>query len=311
MLATYNGILYLEEQLLSLLHQTKKITIFIRDDGSDDGTLEAIKKYCLQYSNIVFVQDNNSSCSPQENFSHLLEYVYSLNQFSYFMFCDQDDVWFEDKVEKTLAAFEKLEKQFPEQALLVHTDLKIVDSGLSTMCESFWTYNNLDSNKNELRQLLLQNTVTGCTAMINKELAEIALPFPKEILHDWWMAMLASAVGHIGVVPEKTMLYRLHGANSAGIDNYNLKYVVKKFISLFKGDGKNYFMQYIVQGELLYKRTKPMLNKEKKKMLSQFTSLKTGSKIEKIKIIFKYGLFKQGMVRTLGMLLQIVLRKDQ
>jgi hypothetical protein len=67
------------------------------------------------------------------------------------------------------------------------------------------------------KRLLVENCITGCASLINRRLAELARPIPPEaIMHDWWLALVASAFGTIGVVDVPTVRYRQHANNAIG-----------------------------------------------------------------------------------------------
>ncbi len=93
LMSTYNGERFLEEQIESLLSQSwKNLEILIRDDGSTDGTMEILERYCMRYSNIqVFAGEN---VGVAKSFFELLEE----SDGDFVAFCDQDDVWLEHKV---------------------------------------------------------------------------------------------------------------------------------------------------------------------------------------------------------------------
>ena len=98
LLATYNGERYLQEQIDSLYRQTyKDWVLYIHDDGSTDGTCGIISKNAAEHGNIV-VMEHQGGHGAKDNFFGMLERVDA----DYYMFCDQDDVWLEDKVEKSL-----------------------------------------------------------------------------------------------------------------------------------------------------------------------------------------------------------------
>ena len=64
---------------------------------------------------------------------------------------------------------------------------------------SFWKYIRIKPvHAESLNRLLSQNVVTGCTMMANRLLIRLAKPIPEEaFMHDWWMALTASAFGKI------------------------------------------------------------------------------------------------------------------
>jgi len=138
----------------------------------------------------------------------------------YVSFADQDDVWLPDKLSSTKQAMDRLEAQWGELApLLVFTDLKVVDDELRPLHESFWARMGIDPSRiNRLSELLVQSVVTGCTALLNRPLLELALRMPEEaLLHDRWIALLASTLGQSSIVRVPTVLYRQHGRNAVGL----------------------------------------------------------------------------------------------
>jgi hypothetical protein len=105
----------------------------------------------------------------------------------------------------------------PGTAVLVHTDLTVVDEQLGVIDESLWKYQGIQPELDSLERLLIQNCVTGCTAMINRSLREKADPIPPEaVMHDWWLTLVASCFGRIVCLPIPTLLYRQHGRNDTG-----------------------------------------------------------------------------------------------
>jgi len=106
------------------------------------------------------------------------------------------------------------------EPLLVHGDLQVVDAGLKLISSSFMQYQGIAHEDDGLQTLLLSNFVTGCTCLLNRQLAELALPVPQAaIVHDWWMALCAASAGHIGYIAEPLVKYRQHGANAIGAKN--------------------------------------------------------------------------------------------
>ena len=67
-----------------------------------------------------------------------------------------------------------------------------------------------------LRRLLVQNFVTGCTTVINRPLLRAAVPLPLVVMHDWWLALCAGALGQLLYLAEPTVLYRQHARNTLG-----------------------------------------------------------------------------------------------
>jgi glycosyltransferase involved in cell wall biosynthesis len=212
LLATYNGQEYLREQLNSILNQTfKNFNLIISDDNSTDKTYEILKEYEKKDGRIkLFKQEKNSGVV--NNFEFLLENV--TNEF--FMFADQDDIWKENKIEKSL------EKLKSESADLVYTDLEIVNEKLDVIYPSYWKYKGIYrkiKKFNNYEALYLNNFITGCTILARSENISKILPLPKTtkyVLHDYWTALMISQVGKIAYVEEPTIMYRQHKNNNIG-----------------------------------------------------------------------------------------------
>jgi rhamnosyltransferase len=212
LLATYNGQEYLREQLDSILNQTfKNFNLIISDDNSNDKTWKILKEYEKKDNRIkLFKQEKNSGIV--NNFEFLLSKV--TNKF--FMFSDQDDIWKETKIEKSL------DKLKAESADLVYTDLEVVDENLNVKYPSYWKYKGIYKKikkYNSYEALYLNNFVTGCTILAKSENISKILPLPKTskyVLHDYWAALIISQSGKIAYVEEPTIMYRQHKHNNIG-----------------------------------------------------------------------------------------------
>jgi len=150
----------------------------------------------------------------------------------YYMCCDQDDVWLPEKIEKTVEAMEKLEKGKEDKPLLVFTELTVVDGQMNVIAEKMAEYQSLDCKDTSFSRILMQNTVTGCTMLMNKKLRDEALKYSNInniIMHDWWIGIIAAFFGDLYFLDEPTILYRQHGDNSVGaVDTRTIGYVIKK-----------------------------------------------------------------------------------
>jgi len=299
LLSTFNGEKYIKELIDSLMKQT--ITdwrLLIRDDGSLDNTIKIISEYAKNNPDkIVFAEDKEKHLGACQSFARILE----LADADYIMFCDQDDVWLEDKVEITFNKMQEIEREFRDKPILVHTDLKVVDQNLRIISESMWRYQKLQPERKSLNYLLVQNNVTGCTMMINKKLKELVLSIPQEaMVHDWWMALIASALGEIGIVNESTILYRQHGKNDIGAKKYSLKYFLAR--NFYSKKAKELFSKVLKQSKVFQKTYDERMDESGKKIVSCFSSLIEQPIYERIRSILKYRFTKYGLLRNLGFL---------
>ena len=235
LMATYNGEKYIKEQINSILNQTyKNWKLIIHDDNSKDNTVKIIKEYEKKYPNkIKLIDDEISTGGAKENFTYLLNSID--DNFDYIMFCDQDDVWLENKIELTLNKMIEIESNYHDKPILIHTDLKVVDEKLNIIAESMFKYQKLCiSNQKSLKNISIENIITGCTMMLNKKLVLNSRIIPKEaIMHDWWIAIMTlKNNGIIEFVKNSTIRYRQHSFNTIGSKKVNFIYYLKKFIKV-------------------------------------------------------------------------------
>lgn len=230
LLATYNGAQYLTELLESLEHQTfKDWRLIVRDDGSTDGSLCLVEAWSQrQGAPLQVLRDGRANLGPCGNFGALL----AASQSPYFAFCDQDDVWLPGKLRDLLKCVRSAERRLGTGTpVLAHSDLCVVDRALRPIHPSFRTYMGRQSPRYDrvLRHLMIQNLIVGCASLGNAVLREAALPMPAEaMMHDWWVALVAAALGEVVDVPEATVLYRQHASNAAGAQSWALAAVARR-----------------------------------------------------------------------------------
>ena len=220
LLATYNGEKYLSELIDSLLEQSyRNILITISDDSSTDGTMEIIGKYQDEYPGLFRILPHADRFgNAKDNFFFLLRNSVA----DYVFLCDQDDVWLPEKVEIMM---DELQKHDNEPAL-VHSDLKVVDSSLNTIAESFIRFSNYNPEHEDFYSLIFMNTVTGCACAVNRALINMLnmtsiSEYENIIMHDGWLAFIAASFGAIKFIDIPLILYRQHDNNSVGAVRYS------------------------------------------------------------------------------------------
>ena len=229
LLSTCNGEKFLAEQIDSLLAQSHKNFIpIVRDDGSHDRTVSLLESYALDHSvQIRLLPRDGQKLGASGGFAFLVDYVIKNKESlgltsSYMMFCDQDDTWFPEKIEKLLAAMLATEADNDSALpIIVHSDLEVVSEQNTIIAKSFVNYQGLEIKRNSFPNLVISNLVTGCTALINQSLAEKALPIPEgAIMHDWWLALVATAFGKSVYLNIPLVHYRQHGNNAIGAKEF-------------------------------------------------------------------------------------------
>lgn len=304
LLSTYNGCLYLEELISSLLRQSNsEWNLIIRDDQSSDDSANLVLCLTREIKNRVdIIETGASRLGPSKSFSKLLE---SSRAF-YSMFCDQDDIWLQNKIDITLQAMHQLESKFgKEKPLLVHTDLAVINEFMQPIASSFWHYQNLDPESSQLlNRLLVQNVATGCTILINEPLRKLALPIPDSaVMHDWWLALVACTFGHIGYVSTPTILYRQHGLNDTGAQKWGANYLFERVRKFYRV--QEYISKTIYQAEIFLQRYENVLDEFQLEVIEKYINLRHENLVARKVDSLKYGFYEAGSLRNLGFFLAI------
>lgn len=223
LMSTYNGQRFLKEQIDSVLSQNNVcITLFIRDDGSKDNTLKIIELYKKQ---VIFLQGINIGVG--NSFMKVLSF--SGQNFDYYAFCDQDDIWLPQKIYKAICMIHRY-----NEPVCYCSNQTLVDSHGNIIKERY-----TDEIDTGYMRILCNNQVTGCTMVWNKKLQTILISaerFPSyEILrkriHDVWVAMVASVTGILVYDKNSYILYRQHENNVVGVKKTSLFYEWAKKIN--------------------------------------------------------------------------------
>ena len=159
-----------------------------------------------------------------------------------------------------------MEKLRSETAVLVHSDLEMIDSNDQIINHSTWKFEARNPEKLSTNLLLLRNVVTGCSVLFCTSIIQDILPFPpqEKILwyHDWWIALVASHKGKIGHINQPLIQYRIHSTNNVGVTQEAgkihrelLTWIGKKF----KIRGNSYFVHRDF-GKVFYERFKQELD---------------------------------------------------
>lgn len=312
LLATYNGERYLSDQLDSILNQScDNWRIFIRDDGSEDGTSTLIERYEKKNSGKIFLlKDDKQNLGVCGNFSEILKNSYS----DYIMFCDQDDIWIKDKIKITFKKMKQMENIYGSQSpILIHTDLMVVSDNLEKIANSFWKFAHLNpKGRKKISRLLIQNIVTGCTVMINRALKNLSPTVPVDALsHDWWLALVACAFGKIESIPIPTVLYRQHQKNVFGVSKWNyftfllnaIRTLIHQNIFTMIKEEKNQTRmiqkRLYNQANSFYNYYSEKLDKQQSLLLFIFSNIEAYNFIDRRIKLLKYGFLRPGIARNL------------
>ena len=202
-LATYNGERYLKEQLDTVFQQTyPNLEIVAIDDCSSDTTVSILHHYASVHSNMkVYVNERNMG--------HIkaFEKGISLSTGVFIALCDQDDIWNKHKIELLM----KEKNGYG----MVFCDSAFIDEGKKNLNRKISDIKNLATYNNCL-PFIIGNCISGHAALFTREIALSAIPFPMDIIHDWWLAFVASSKGTVHFVNRPLVQYRQHADNFIG-----------------------------------------------------------------------------------------------
>ena len=304
LMATYDGESFVGDQIESILRQSHpdwKLTV--QDDCSTDGTGTVIRDYARQHPDRIVARERGSnSGSAKQNFFELL----LASRARYVMLCDQDDVWLDDKIAVTLQRMMEMERRHgADTPLLVHTDLTVTDAGLRVTSRSMMDAQQLDGSESRLARLVTQNTVTGCTVMVNRPLADLVRePFDGIAMHDWWLAVIASAFGAIGFIDSPTVLYRQHGDNAVGAKpSRGLSYKLNRLLDREGITGG--FTASFAQAAAFLEHFEDRLSDVQVEMLRAYVTIPRLGKAGRLRTLRRHGFWKNTAVRRLGQVLYV------
>ncbi len=233
LMSTYNGERYIREQLDSLLSQTlRPDQILIRDDGSRDDTVAILEEYASQYPFIKYYNGKNKG--PARSFWELIE---NCEKADYYALCDQDDVWFDDKLSVAVDMLEKEDGSVPllycSKYTLTDKDLVPIDSNVSSLYDF-----------SDFPHALLYHTAPGCTFVFNDEARKKIVRYDVEkeycIIHDAIIHKVVTMFGKMILDERSHMFYRQHGDNQIGMNANVIRVFLGRVDRFLNGKIRNY-----------------------------------------------------------------------
>lgn len=235
-MSTYNGEKYIIEQIESILAQKDvEIYLYVRDDGSSDGTQKILTEYSQKYDNITV--DFGCNVGVGNSFMNALYAVPDL--FDYYALADQDDIWCEDKLIQAIGMLQSSGK-----VLYASNQENVDESGNSLGLR----YDENTDIRLDPFHIILRNKIAGCTmvftrGLFEKLVAKNSRPSNELLynrIHDVWIAAAASVCGGIVYDERSFIKYRQHGNNVVGAYDGGLKKGIKsKITKVFHKEQRN------------------------------------------------------------------------
>ena len=209
LVTTYNtNEKYLKKQIDSILRQTHKNTkIYISDDNSSNEKVAEILKEYEQKDNRIKLYIQPKNLGYNKNFEFLLQQSTA----NYIMFSDHDDIWYEEKVEKSLNRIKE------ENVDMVYCNCRQVDEDGIVIQDDYFKYKNVPLIKGKNKLAISRCVGIGCSQIITKSVKDKMIPFKKGVIaHDWLAAFIANEGKGMCYIEEPLFDYRLHGLNVFG-----------------------------------------------------------------------------------------------
>lgn len=284
LLSTYNGEQFIDEQVKSILEQNHPyVDILVRDDGSSDQTVARLKERVNQSNRITLIEGRNIGVIP--SFMELIHQ--SSDDYDYYCFCDQDDVWMPDKVNNAV----KMLSDYQVPAMLC-TTTQMVDIDLNNL--SVWP--KAPGKSPSFYNALVENIAVGTTITFNKSAMQLLrakhVDSKKLLMHDWWGYLVISAFGEVIFDPTPSIWYRQHGANVVGGNQSVIQKWTKKWASFRKHSGKKLLR---IQAQEFSKHYRDVLSADKKEQLDLFLEPRN-SILKRIRFLSTSKLYRQSWI---------------
>ncbi len=295
LMATYNGASYIRTQIQSLQAQTlTDWKLYIHDDGSSDDTMSILKEMKAMDSRINIIEDGIRFHESELNFMHLLKF----SKAPFCIFCDQDDIWLENKLELMLRFIEAKDNTIP-QAVYSNSYVYIPEtsdiSGYATLCFP-----------QKLKDVLFLNCgIQGCALMFNAALRDICKNAPDIVaMHDHVLTVCAAALGELSYLNKRLMLYRRHQSTVTGP---TAKKLSDRYNSFFDRDKTVMSHKHYQALKSLHQKYETYISDDNKKIFSDYFRFEKECRIRRFFHVLAKGYKLYG--RTSILAIKVLLRK--
>jgi glycosyltransferase involved in cell wall biosynthesis len=288
LLSTFNGEKYLDEFLLSLYEQNwSEITLVVRDDGSSDKTLQILRSN-QSTSKINFeILPTGGHFGAAQSFLTLLSKAG--DNFDYYAFSDQDDVWLPNKITRAVNNLYPISGNIPA---LYCSQMEYVDEELKHLQ---WSR---IPRRIGFGNALVENVATGCTMVMNKISRELILSGLPEtcLMHDWWCYLTISCFGQVIFDDYPGVKYRQHATNAIGAATAFADVLNRRVNRFFRAEGGVY--RFSDQVRSLNEKFGDRLPEGKARILNLIISGKS-SVLDRIRLAASKDIWRQRSVDDL------------
>ena len=295
LLCTHNGAMFLEEQLASIAAQTyQNWRLIVSDDCSEDGTLEILQRGIIDGSKIEI--RSGPQLGACKNYLSLV--TDGSIEGDYVAFCDQDDIWGANKLERAVGQLDGLSTVGPA---LYFSRLRLIAAdgqhlGYSRRCNRPPSFENA----------LVENIASGNTIVMNRSARDLLVQAGDldVAMHDWWAYMLITGAGGAMRYDETpSMLYRQHRVNAVGVDS-GIRAIAKRFQRLWSQS----FAEKNAMNIAALQRCRHLLRAENRFVLDVFQALRSGSAFFRLLSLRRVKIHRQTASDQLSLLLAVAMK---
>lgn len=299
LMAVRNGEAYLDAQIATLARQRcSRIDLWISDDGSTDATLAIAARTAEEWS----LGRVTLLAGPEKGFAENYRALLTNPEIDadYVAFCDQDDVWEDDKLS---TAIEWLDAQPPGRPALYCSRTRIISADGEPIGES-----PLFARRPSFRNALVQSIAGGNTMVMNRaahQAVREAASRTSFVSHDWWCYLIVTGIG--GIVhysPDSKIGYRQHGGNLVG-ENNSWRARMFRLRHLFRGRLKRW-NEANLQG---LEACSDMLTADATLTIGTFERARDGNLFERFAALRRSGVYRQTFLGQAGLHLACLFRK--
>lgn len=300
LLALYNGEAHLGAQLHSYVRQSHADwALIVSDDGSLDGSLALLAQFRASQP----LRDIQVRTGPGQgfvrNFLALLQAV--PHDARYAALSDQDDVWFDEKLERALTALDGVPARTPAlycaRTLICDADLRPLGPSPPFV------------RPPDFRNALVQSIGGGNTMVLNRaalDLVQQAIPEAQEaVAHDWWLYQIIAGCGGMVLRDNAPVLhYRQHGDNLIGA-NLSARARLKRIAMIL---GRR-FQRWNAINIAALSRSRARLMPQAQTALDHYAAARAGGFWHRLWHLHASGVYRQSRPGTAALYIACMLRR--
>jgi len=298
LMCTKDGAAFLDQQLKSIADQTHtNWVLLVSDDGSTDETREILRHFAETHHQTIIIR-NGPGKGVCANFLSLA--IDPTIDADYFAFCDQDDIWHEDKIQRALSWLATFPGDMP--------GLYCGRTELMSIAAGSYSFSPLFTRPPTFRNALVQSLGGGNTMVFNRATKKL-LEFVGTIdvvLHDWWLYQLVSAAeGRVHYDPQPMLKYRQHSDNVIG-SNLGWRARLVRLRMMLHGRFRDWNATNIAA---LRRLPDQLIRPGNREVLELFAKARSASFLKRLYYLRQSGVYRQTLLGNIGLFAAAILKR--